>query len=152
VHWLGLSAFIVAADQLTKYWITQTLGDGEIIKVTSFFNLVLARNTGAAFSLLADAGGWQRHFFTFIAVAAAVIIVYLLARSRGNKLFDLALALLLGGALGNLWDRVRLGHVTDFLDFHVLGYHWPAFNVADSAISLGVVLLLWDALRKPKTA
>jgi signal peptidase II len=111
--------------------------------------MVLVYNRGAAFSLLADAGGWQRGLFIGIAIVASVWIAWLLRRHAGETLFCLALSLVLGGALGNVIDRVHAGAVLDFLDFHAFGYHWPAFNVADIAISCGAVLLVWDAL-KPK--
>jgi signal peptidase II len=114
--------------------------------VTPFFNLVLTHNTGAAFSFLADAGGWQRWFFTAIAVVISIVLVVLLRRQRG-ALVAAALALVLGGALGNLWDRVMLGHVVDFVQLHAAGYYFPAFNVADSAITVGVALLILDSLR-----
>jgi signal peptidase II len=108
---------------------------------------VLVYNKGAAFSFLADAGGWQRWFFTAITVVISVAIVVMLRRHRGSRLMALALALVLGGALGNLYDRVTLGQVVDFVQLHARGYAWPAFNVADSAISIGVALLVWDSLR-----
>jgi signal peptidase II len=147
-RWLLVSTIIIALDQVTKYAITQSFAYGESLEITPFFNLVLAYNTGAAFSLFADQAGWQRLFFIAVAVAASVTIVWLL-RKNPNRLFSLALSLILGGALGNLVDRIALGHVIDFLDVHALGYHWPAFNVADSAITVGAVLLVWDGFRKP---
>jgi signal peptidase II len=125
------------------------LTDGEQRVMTSFFNLVLFHNRGAAFSFLANAGGWQHLFFSATAIIASVIIIYLLRKYSSQKLFCLALALILGGALGNLYDRLTLGYVVDFLYFHYQDYYWPAFNVADSAISCGVALLLWDSFRKP---
>jgi signal peptidase II len=149
VAWLSLSAIVIALDLLTKYWVQSVLTAGEQRPITSFFNLVLFHNQGAAFSFLADAGGWQRIFFSVISVIASVVIVYLLRKHAGQKLFCLGLALILGGALGNLYDRLTLGYVIDFLYFHYHQYYWPAFNVADSAISCGVALLLWDSLRKP---
>lgn len=147
--WLALSAVIIALDQVTKYWITQAFSFGETLFVTPFFNLVLAYNTGAAFSLFATASGWQRAFFIAIAVIASTVIVHLLRKHPGKTLFNLALSLILGGALGNLWDRVQLGHVVDFLQFHYAGYYFPAFNVADSAITVGAGLLILDSFRKP---
>lgn len=146
--WLALGAVVIVLDQLTKQWVSQSLAFGEMIAVMPSFNLVLAHNAGAAFSFLAGAGGWQRGFFIGIAVVAATVIVLLLRRHHREKLFSLALALILGGALGNLIDRILLGHVVDFLDFYVQGYHWPAFNVADMAITGGAGLLIWDSLRK----
>ena len=103
-------------------------------------------NTGAAFSFLANAGGWQRWFFTLVSVVISAVIVYVLRRQRSAPLVNLALALVLGGALGNLYDRLTLGHVVDFIQLHAAGYYWPAFNVADSAITVGVALLIWDSL------
>lgn len=148
--WLALSVVVIVLDQLTKQWVSQSLGFGEVLPVMPSFNLVLAHNAGAAFSFLAGAGGWQRGFFSGIAVVAAVVIIHLLRKHHGEKLFSLALALILGGALGNLIDRVRFGHVVDFLDFYIQAYHWPAFNVADMAITAGAGLLIWDSLKKPQ--
>jgi len=150
--WLVLSAIVVALDQLTKYAVSVTLSPREVIEVTSFFNLVLAHNRGAAFSFLAGASGWQREFFIAVALAASVWIVWLLRRYPRQTLFCTALALVLGGAIGNIIDRIMLGAVVDFLDFHAYGYHWPAFNVADSAITCGAVLLIWDGVRPGKPA
>lgn len=147
--WLLVSVVVIVLDQVSKYWITQSFQYGDSLAVTSFFNLVLIYNTGAAFSLLAAAPGWQRGLFIAIALIASVVIVYLLRRNPGNALFSLALSLVLGGALGNLVDRVLLGHVVDFLDFHYGSHHWPAFNVADMAITGGAILLVWDSLKKP---
>jgi len=147
--WLALSAVVIALDQLTKHWIAQAFSFGETLFVTPFFNLVLAYNTGAAFSLFDTASGWQRVFFIAIAVIASGVIVHLLRKHPGKTLFNLALSLILGGALGNLWDRIQLGHVVDFLQFHYAGYYFPAFNAADSAITLGAGLLILDSFRKP---
>jgi len=149
--WLALSAAVVVLDQLTKYAISASLGPRAVVEVTSFFNLVLAYNRGAAFSFLAGASGWQREFFVALALLASVWIVWLLRRYPRQTLFCTALALVLGGAIGNVIDRIVLGAVVDFLDFHAFGYHWPAFNVADSAITCGAALLIWDGLRPQKT-
>ena len=146
-RWLLLSAAVVALDLATKAWITATLRYGEAHEVTPFFNLVLVHNKGAAFSFLADAGGWQRWFFTGVTLVISAVLVWMLRRQHANRLLAVALALVLGGAIGNLWDRVTLGHVVDFVQLHAAGYSWPAFNVADSAISVGVALLLWDSVR-----
>ena len=146
-RWLLLSATIVAADLATKAWISHAFAPGEVLTVTPFFNLVLVYNTGAAFSFLAGAGGWQRWFFMAVSIVVSVAIVWMLSRRENHPLLSAALALVLGGALGNLYDRVTLGHVVDFVQLHAGGYYWPAFNVADSAISIGVVLLVWDSLR-----
>ncbi len=150
--WLAVSALVIVLDQLTKLWVTQSLALYQVIPVAPYFNLVLAHNAGAAFSFLAGAGGWQRGFFSAVAGVAAIVIVSLLRRHHAQKLFSLALALILGGALGNLIDRIQLGHVVDFLDFYVQAYHWPAFNVADMAITAGAGLLIWDSLTKREKA
>jgi signal peptidase II len=150
---LVLAGFVLVLDLLTKRWVEAVLFYGEQIPLTGFFNLVLTYNAGAAFSFLSDAGGWQRWFFSMVAVGASMLIIYLLRKHATDQLFCLALSLILGGALGNLWDRITLGHVVDFLDFHVAGYHWPAFNIADSAIFLGAALLILDSfLRKEPKA
>jgi signal peptidase II len=146
--WLGIAAIVVLFDQITKITITKLFAYGESLPVTSFFNLVLVYNKGAAFSFLATESGWQRYFFTAIAIAAVVFILYLLKRHAGQRLFCWALALILGGAIGNLIDRVMYGHVIDFLDFHVNAWHWPAFNIADSAICVGAVMFVFDELRR----
>ena len=151
LKWLAVSAAVILLDLLTKHWVSGALVFGERIPVLPFFDLVLFHNTGAAFSFLANAGGWQRYLFSGFALIAVVVISYWLRKSLGNALLCLALSLILGGALGNLYDRLTLGHVVDFLYFHYAGYDFPAFNVADSAISLGVVILLWDSLKSPKS-
>ena len=151
-RWLGIAALLMVLDQASKYAVTQWLVDGRSVEVTSFFNFVLVYNSGAAFSFLASAGGWQRAFFIGIALVASVWIVLLLRRNPREMLFCLALSLILGGALGNLIDRIWLGAVIDFLDFHAAGWHWPAFNVADSAITCGAALVVWDSLRPRRPA
>jgi len=148
--WLAVAAAIVVLDQLTKGAISASLRPGEVREITAFFNLVLVYNRGAAFSFLSDAGGWQRGVFIGIAVLAATVIGFLLAKHPGERLFCAGLALILGGALGNVWDRVTLGQVVDFLDFHALGWHFWAFNVADSAISVGAALVVLDGLLSGK--
>jgi signal peptidase II len=144
-RWFALSAAIVAADQLTK-WLVLGFFENRYprVELTGFFNLVLVFNKGAAFSLFAQAAGWQTPLLAAFALAAAVIVSVLIVRNPGRGLLCLGLALILGGALGNQIDRVRFGHVVDFLDFHALGWHWPAFNVADSAISVGAVILILE--------
>lgn len=146
--WLGIAVIALLIDQVTKLTILKTFQYGEFRPITSFFNLVLIYNKGAAFSFLAAAGGWQRWFFTLLGVVAAVVIIWLLKRHNGQKMFCTALALILGGALGNVIDRVVYGHVVDFLDFYVGNWHWPAFNIADSCIVVGAVLLVIDELRR----
>ena len=145
--WYALAVLVVVLDQLTKYWVSAVFYYGEARAVSGFFNLVLTHNKGAAFSFLASAAGWQRGFFIAIALVAIVVISVLLARHAADRPFCLALALILGGAIGNVLDRITLGYVVDFLDFHIAGWHWPAFNLADSAISAGAVLLIVDSFR-----
>jgi signal peptidase II len=145
--WLGFAAAVLVLDQLTKQIITRSFTLGETVEVMPFFNLVLVYNRGAAFSFLANAAGWQRELFIAIALGASAWIAWLLSKHAAQRMFCLALSLILGGAIGNVIDRFLYGAVVDFLDFHVFGHHWPAFNVADSAISCGAVLLIWDALK-----
>ena len=144
-RWFALAAAIVIVDQITKWAVLGFFANrAPREEVTGFLNLVLAYNKGAAFSMLADAPGWQTPLLIGFALAAAAIVTTLILRNLRKRLFCLGLALILGGALGNLIDRVRFGHVVDFLDFHALGWHWPAFNVADSAITVGAVLLILE--------
>ena len=143
--WFAVAAAIVLADQLAKWAALSLLRSGEPVAVTGFFNLVLVFNRGAAFSFLADAPGWQQPFFIAVALSAAAIVSWMLWRYPARRLLCAGLALILGGALGNLWDRVAYGHVVDFLDFHAMGWHWPAFNIADSAISVGAGILIAES-------
>ena len=145
-RWQLLSGVVVTLDQISKYVVVEKLANQPPVEVTSFFNLLLVYNRGAAFSFLAGAGGWQREFFTGIALFASAWIIWLLHRHPRQTLFSLALALVLGGAIGNVIDRLMIGAVVDFLDFHAFGWHWPAFNVADSAITCGAALLVWDGI------
>ena len=149
--WIGLAALIVLADQFSKVLVMGSFVLGESLPVTGFFNLVRVHNAGAAFSFLSDAGGWQRWFFTGLGTVAALVMVWMLRAHAGQRLFCSAVSLILGGAVGNVIDRLLHGHVVDFLDFHwdflaglFLGGHFPAFNLADSAITVGAVLLLLD--------
>lgn len=153
LQWLGLAFILILVDQFTKILIAGAYQLGENTYVTSFFNVVRAHNKGAAFSFLADAGGWQRWFFTAIGLVAVAIIVWMLRSHPGQKLFSFAMACILGGAIGNVIDRVVYGYVIDFLDFHwawlspmFYGGHFPAFNVADSAITVGAACLILDEL------
>ena len=143
--WFAVAAAIVLADQLAKWAALSLLRSGEPVAVTGFFNLVLVFNRGAAFSFLANAPGWQQPFFIAVALSAAAIVSWMLWRYPARRLLCAGLALILGGALGNLWDRVAYGHVVDFLDFHAMGWHWPAFNIADSAISVGAGILIAES-------
>ncbi|HMU63843.1 MAG: signal peptidase II [Nitrosomonas sp.] len=148
---LVIAFIVLALDLVTKYWVESALVFGQQIPITSFFNLVLTYNPGAAFSFLGDASGWQRWFLSGIAFIACAVISYLLYKHTENKLFCWALSLVLGGALGNLYDRITLGHVVDFLDFYIGDYHWPAFNVADSAICIGAALLIYESFTTKKS-
>ncbi len=144
--WLAWAMVIFVADQFTKTLILGYYQLGDSTYVASFFNVVRAHNTGAAFSFLANAGGWQRWFFTAIGIGATLLILWMLRSHNGQKLFAFALSSILGGAIGNVVDRLQHGYVVDFLDFHYGGWHFPAFNVADSAISVGAVCLILDEL------
>lgn len=148
LQWLGLAFIILMADQFTKVLIVGFYQLGDSTQVTSFFNIVRVHNSGAAFSFLAGASGWQRWFFTVVGLVAATVMVWLLKSHSGQKLFAFALACILGGAIGNVIDRVLYGHVVDFLDFHWRGWHFPAFNIADSAITIGAAGLILDELRR----
>jgi len=143
-RWLWLAGTIIILDQIGKWIVLAKLQPGESHFVTPFFNWVLTFNQGAAFSFLSDAGGWQRWFFTLLALAVSVWIVGMLRRHSSEFRLSLALTLILGGALGNVIDRIRFGAVVDFVQWHAAGYYWPAFNLADSAITLGAILLAWD--------
>ena len=147
-RWFLLAAAVVAADQATKAIVLSRFQLGEGVVVTPYFNLVLVYNKGAAFSFLSDAPGWQTPLLVGFAVVAIAVVAHLLWRSPQRLVLSAGLALILGGALGNVIDRLRFGQVVDFLDFHAGGWHWPAFNLADSAITIGAVLLILDGLRK----
>ncbi|KAF1023167.1 MAG: Lipoprotein signal peptidase [Paracidovorax wautersii] len=144
--WLALAAALIVLDQLTKQWILATYAWGEGTRITGFFNIVRAHNPGAAFSFLAEHDGWQRWFFTVIGVGASAFIVWLLRKPGNSRLFSYALAGIMGGALGNVVDRLMHGYVVDFLDFHWAGWHYPTFNVADIAITLGAACLILDEI------
>ena len=157
--WLGLALIILLADQFTKVLIVGNYALGDSTYVTNFFNVVRAHNTGAAFSFLAGSGGWQRWFFSGIGVVAAVFMVWMLKSHPGQKLFSFAISLILGGAIGNVIDRLWHGYVVDFLDFHwkwlvpvFPGGHFPAFNIADSAITVGATCLILDELLRVRRA
>ena len=150
--WLGLALIIFLADQFTKTLIVGHYKLGDSTQVLSFFNMVRVHNAGAAFSFLSNAGGWQRWFFTGIGVLATIFIVWMLRSNSGQKLFAFALSCILGGAVGNVVDRVQYGYVVDFLDFHYAGIHFPAFNIADSAITVGAVCLILDEILRVRRA
>jgi signal peptidase II len=147
-RWFALAAAVVVADQVTKSLVTSRFAFGERVEMTSFFNMVLVYNKGAAFSFLSDASGWQTPLLIIFALVAIAIVTVMLVRSPERGMLCAGLGLILGGALGNLIDRFRFGQVVDFLDFHAAGWHWPAFNVADSAITVGAVLLILDGFGK----
>ncbi len=150
--WASIAVSIILLDQLTKFWILQLFHYGDVRYVTSFLNLVRAHNMGAAFSFLAGASGWQKEFFIGIGLCASVFMLYLLGKHGHQKMFALALSGILGGALGNVLDRLQHGYVVDFLDIHVANWHWPAFNVADSAIVGGAILLVLDEFLRVRRA
>ncbi|MDE2258978.1 MAG: lipoprotein signal peptidase [Betaproteobacteria bacterium] len=149
-QWAGLALGVALADQISKRWIMDWMGSDPIRRINPYFDLVLAYNQGAAFSFLANANGWQRYFFSFIALAALLFMGILIHRHPENRRFCLGLSLIMGGALGNLIDRALVGTVTDFIQWHVGSHYWPAFNLADSAITIGVAILLWDGLKTSK--
>ena len=149
VFWLALAAAVVGLDLWTKQLAMTHLVMYQPVEVLPFLNWRLAHNPGAAFSFLAGAGGWQRWFFTVLAIGVSVfLLIWLLRTNRSDRLVPLALSLVMGGAIGNAIDRVRFGYVIDFIDVHARGWHWPAFNIADSAIVCGIILLLFDAFRE----
>jgi signal peptidase II len=151
LRWLWVSALFFGLDQLTKYWISSEFRLFESRPVTGFFNLVFVHNPGAAFSFLSDAGGWQRWLFSALALVVSGVLLWWLKQTGPNqRMAGCGYALVLSGALGNLCDRILHGHVIDFLDFYVGSYHWPAFNVADSAIFVGAALLIIDGIRGNK--
>lgn len=148
VKWFSISAIIILVDLYTKHLVQNAFSYGDMLTITSYFDLVRYHNQGSAFGFLADAGGWQKLFFNSVSVVAIVVISYLMVKHATEKLFCLGLALVLGGAIGNFYDRVTLGYVVDFLNFHYHNVYWPAFNVADSAICVGVACLLLDSFKK----
>jgi len=144
VRWYVLAAVVIVLDQISKQVVLATIRFGETIYVAPFWNWVLTFNRGAAFSFLASEEGWQRWFFTVLALGVSGWIVFMLRQHAGQRLLSFALALIMGGALGNVIDRIRFGAVVDFVQWHAAGFYWPAFNVADSAITVGAVLMVWD--------
>jgi signal peptidase II len=143
-----LSSFVFLSDQLTKTLIIKNIPDDQFFRINSYFYIVHFKNQGAAFSFLSDAGGWQRYFLSIVAAIASVFIIFMIKKHKNELYTALGLSLILGGALGNLFDRLSLGHVTDFLYFHFNDYYWPAFNVADSAITIGLVIMIYESVIK----
>ncbi len=151
LRWLWLTGAVLILDQLTKFWIAANLSIYERINLLPFLDITRVHNRGAAFSFLSSASGWQRWFFTVLALAVSVMILFWLRRlPAGQQRLAAGLALVLGGALGNLWDRLQFGYVVYFIDVYYGNWHWPAFNVADSAITVGAALLILDALAARK--
>lgn len=151
--WLWLSAVLILLDQVTKLWVESALTPYQPVPVLPFLNWTLVFNTGAAFSFLSEAGGWQRWFFTVLAIGVSGLLVYWLRQTpRSQRLVGSAYALILAGAIGNVIDRIRHGHVIDFVDVHWNGWHFPAFNVADSAITLGAIALIASLLFPDRSA
>ena len=151
-RWYSLAVLIVVLDQLTKQWVSSSFSYGESLELLPFLNLTLVHNMGAAFSFLSDAGGWQRWFFAIVSLIVSVVLIFWLSRLPARQyLLATALALVLGGAIGNLWDRVFIGYVVDFIDVFYQKHHWPAFNIADTSITVGAILLILESLFSSKT-
>ena len=146
--YLAIAIEVVFADQITKWFAQQFLVLGESYPITRFLNWYLVYNPGAAFSFLADAAGWQRWFFIIFGIVAAVVIVWIIKKNQSDRLLCWSLALILGGAIGNVIDCLHFGAVLDFIDVHYAGWHWPAFNLADSAITLGALLIIWGEINR----
>lgn len=151
LRWLWLSAIMLIIDQVTKYWTVQALDLHESYRILSFFNFTYARNYGAAFSFLGDAGGWQKYLFTAIALGVSAFLIYSLKRNNQSQYWaNIAFALILAGAIGNVTDRLLLGYVVDFLDFDLGFYRWPTFNVADIAIFIGAAMIILESFFAPE--
>ncbi|MFW9609214.1 MAG: signal peptidase II [Aquaspirillum sp.] len=151
LRWFGVAGVLLLLDQVTKLWFDSQLQYGEVREVIPHvWNWTLLYNPGAAFSFLADAGGWQRHFFTLLALAVAAVLSWMLVKGKQSRLMDASCALILSGAISNLIDRVLYGHVIDFIQWYWQDFYWPAFNIADSAITVGAVLMVLDGFRSGK--
>ena len=148
LRYLAIATITLLLDQLSKWSALSNLQLGVPDPVLPFLNWLLLFNPGAAFSFLAQGSGWQRWFFTILGVLASIYIIYLLRKSLNDKILCVALSLILGGAIGNVLDRIMYGAVVDFIDLHYANWHWPAFNIADSAICIGAALIIWGELRK----
>lgn len=146
IPWIGFSLLLILIDQITKLWVQTHLELGAVVEISTFFNLVYVLNPGAAFSFLADQEGWQKDFLSGVAVVASIVIVIMMRSSSHRGFAMFCLACILGGAIGNLIDRLVQGAVIDFLDFYINNFHWPAFNVADIAITMGAIGLILDEL------
>ena len=153
LKWLGLTGLVIILDVITKAMASENLLLHQPMNIFPGLNMTLMHNTGAAFSFLSDASGWQRWFFSIVAiVVSAAIVVWLARLQKGQMWLAIGLAMILGGALGNVWDRLSLGYVIDFIDVYVGNAHWPAFNIADSAITVGAAILIYDSFRSHKKA
>lgn len=151
LRWLWLSLVMLIIDQITKQWTIQALDLHESYRILSFFNFTYARNYGAAFSFLGDAGGWQKYLFTGIAFAVSVYLIYSLKKNKASMVFtNIAFSLILSGAIGNVIDRLVYGYVIDFLDFDLGFYRWPTFNIADSVIFIGAAMIILESLFESK--
>jgi signal peptidase II len=149
--WLWITILVLAVDRVTKLWIQHHVSAYSVNHITAFFNITLAYNKGAAFSFLNGAAGWQTRMFGALAIGISFVLLVWLSRiSRKERWISVALTLIIGGAIGNLWDRISYGHVTDFLQFHISTYYWPVFNIADSSICIGAVMLIFDAFANRK--
>jgi signal peptidase II len=147
-RWMMVAALLIGLDQLSKLVIVNSYALGQQTVLTSWFNIVRVHNAGAAFSFLSDAGGWQRWFFVGLGVLAVAVLAFLMIRHAGQVLFSLAATLIISGAIGNTIDRLSYGYVVDFIDWHYAGWHWPAFNFADSFIMVGAGLFILDEIRR----
>lgn len=147
-RWMMVAALLIGLDQLSKLVIVNSYALGQQTVLTSWFNIVRVHNAGAAFSFLSDAGGWQRWFFVGLGVIAVAVLAFLMIRHAGQVLFSLAATLIISGAIGNTIDRLSYGYVVDFIDWHYAGWHWPAFNFADSFIMVGAGLFILDEIRR----
>jgi len=143
-----ITSLVLLSDQFTKVLIIKNILDDQFIRVNSYFDLVHFKNQGAAFSFLSDAGGWQRYFLSIVASIASIVIIFMIKKHKDEFYTALGLSLILGGALGNLYDRLFLGHVTDFLYFHFQDYYWPAFNISDTAITIGAGIIIYESIFK----
>ena len=143
-----ITSLVLLSDQFTKVLIIKNILDDQFIRVNSYFYLVHFKNQGAAFSFLSDAGGWQRYFLSIVASIASIVIIFMIKKHKDEFYTALGLSLILGGALGNLYDRLLLGHVTDFLYFHFQDYYWPAFNISDIAITIGAGIIIYTSIFK----
>tara|TARA_B110000196_G_C21062208_1_gene622973 strand:- start:56 stop:511 length:456 start_codon:yes stop_codon:yes gene_type:complete len=143
-----ITSLVLLSDQFTKVLIIKNILDDQFIRVNSYFDLVHFKNQGAAFGFLSDAGGWQRYFLSIVASIVSIVLIFMIKKHKDEFYTALGLSLILGGALGNLYDRLFLGYVTDFLYFHFQDYYWPAFNISDTAITIGAGIIIYESIFK----